>query len=258
MNKLIFLDIDGTLLRDNGTFNDKIKKVIEKHHQKNNKIILTSARPRNKVIDICNQLNLNTYFISSNGAEIYDYDKCKKIYTQGISKSSILYIYNLALKYNIQLILAINNKEYTVNADKYDNRPKATEIILRKYKVKQCMIISGKLSVLKRFIKKLDVLDDISFTLNIETLENDKYWYSVVNRDVSKGNACVILSNLIKINLKNTIGIGNDYNDISMFKLLGKSVAVENATDSIKTMVDTIIDSNNNDGVYKYLKKILK
>lgn len=258
MNKLIFLDIDGTLLRDNGTFNDNIKNVIEKHHKMNNKIVLTSARPRNKVIDICNKLNLNTYFISSNGAEIYNYEESKRVYINSISKSSMLYIYNLARKYNIQLVLAINNKEYVLNGELRDTRPKVTESILKKFKVKQCMIISGNLVLLKKFIRKLDVLDDIVFTLNIETLENNKYWYSVVNKNVSKGNAGVILSNLININLKNTIAIGNDYNDISMFDLLGLSVAVSNAFDNIKNMVDIVIDSNNNDGVYKYLKSILK
>lgn len=257
MKKLIFLDIDGTLLRDNGTFNDEIKNVIESHHKIDNKIILTSARPRNKVVDICNKLNLNTYFISSNGAEIFDYKESKRVYINSISKSSMLYIYNLALKYNIQLVLAINNKEYSLNGDVNDSRPKVNENILKKYKVKQCMFISKDLSLLKKFIKKLDILDDIEFTSNIETLENNKYWYSIVNKDVSKGKACVVLSNLININLENTIAIGNDYNDISMFNLLGLSVAVENATANIKKMVDTIIDSNNNDGVYKYLKSIL-
>lgn len=258
MNKLIFLDIDGTLLRDNGSFNDNIKNIIESHHKKNNKIVLTSARPRNKVKEICDRLNLNTYFISSNGAEIYNYEENKRVYINSISKSSMFYIYKLALKYNIQLILAINNKEYILNGELGDNRPKITESILKKYKVKQCMIISEDLLLLKKFIKKFDVLDDISFTLNIETLENNKYWYSVVNKNVSKGNAGVILSNLININLKNTIAIGNDYNDISMFNLLGLSVAVSNAFDNIKNMVDVVIDSNNNDGVYKYLKSILK
>lgn len=256
MNKLIFLDIDGTLLRDNGTFNEDIKCVIESHSKENNKIILTSARPRNKVVDICNKLELNTYFISSNGAEIYDPKENKRLYINSINKSSMLYIYKLAIKYNIELIVAVNNKEYVLNID--DKRTKLTENILNKYKVKQCMIISEKLNKLKKFIKKLDVLDDINFTLNIETLENNKYWYSIVNKDVSKGNACKILSNLENINIEDTIAIGNDYNDISMFNLLGLSVVVENAHSSIKDFADLIIDSNNNDGVYKYLKSILK
>lgn len=256
MNKLIFLDIDGTLLRDNGTFNEDIKNVIERHSKENNKIILTSARSRNKVFDICNKLKLNTYFISSNGAEIYDCKKSKRLYINSISKSSMMYIYNLAIKYNIELIVAINNKEYTVNID--DNRSKLTENILKKYKVKQCMIISESLNELKTFIKKLDVLDDINFTLNIETLENNKYWYSIVNKNVSKGSASVYLSNLENINIEDTIAIGNDYNDISMFNLLGFSVVVDNANNNIKDFADLIIDSNNNDGVYKYLKSILK
>ena len=256
MSKLIFLDIDGTLLRDNGTFNEDMKNVIEKHNLENNKIILTSARSRNKVVDVCNKLDLNTFFISSNGAEIYDCKKSKRLYIKSISKSSMLYIYTLAIKYSIELIVAINNKEYTLNVN--DTRPKLTEKILNKYKAKQCMIISGDLKKLKRFIKKLDVLTDINFTLNIETLENNKYWYSIVNKDVSKGQACAILSNLENVSIDNTIAIGNDYNDISMFNLLGVSVAVENALPNIKNMVDLVIDSNNNDGVYKYLKSILK
>ena len=166
------------------------------------------------------------------------------------------YIYNLAIKYNIALIVAINNKEYILNMD--DNRAKLTENILNKYKVKQCMIISENLNKLKKFIKKLDVLDDVNFTLNIETLENNKYWYSIVNKDVSKGSASIYLTNLENIDIKNTIAIGNDYNDISMFKLLGCSVVVDNADNIVKNFADLIIDSNNNDGVYKYLKSILK
>lgn len=258
MKKLIFLDIDGTLLRDDGTFNNKIKKVINDHKKIDNEIILTSARSRDKVIDICKKLDLSTYFISSNGAEIYDLEKNKKLYINQIKRSSMLYIYEKAKKYKIQLVLAINNKEYVLNKDNDDKRPTVTKTILNKFRVKQCMIISNNLLTLKKFIKKLDVLDDIVFTLNIETLENNKYWYSVVNKEVSKGSAGVFLSSLFNVNLNNTIAIGNDYNDISMFKMLGTSIAVSNAFDNVKCLADFIIDSNNNDGVYKYLKSILK
>ena len=54
----------------------------------------------------------------------------------------------------------------------------------------------------------------------------------------------------------NTISIGNERNDISMFSATKKSIAVGNANDQVKQMVDLVIDSVDNDGVGKYLNNL--
>lgn len=67
-----------------------------------------------------------------------------------------------------------------------------------------------------------------------------------------------IVSKYLNVPIENTIAIGNDKNDISMFEAAGLSVAVANASDYIKNKVDFITLSNDEDGVAIFLEKILK
>ena len=66
------------------------------------------------------------------------------------------------------------------------------------------------------------------------------------------------MSDYLNIPIKNTIAIGNDKNDISMFKIAGLSVAVANASDDIKSKVDHITLSNDEDGVAIFLETLIK
>ena len=55
------------------------------------------------------------------------------------------------------------------------------------------------------------------------------------------------------------MAFGDDINDKEMFSNCGLSVAMDNAIDEIKKIADHICDSNDNDGVAKYLENsILK
>lgn len=61
----------------------------------------------------------------------------------------------------------------------------------------------------------------------------------------------------LDIPIKNTIAIGNDNNDISMFEVAGLSVAVANASDDIKNKVNHITLSNDEDGVAVFLETLI-
>ena len=42
-----------------------------------------------------------------------------------------------------------------------------------------------------------------------------------------------------------------------MFKMVGLGIAMGNAIDDVKKIADIIIDTNDNDGIGKYLNRIL-
>ena len=99
---------------------------------------------------------------------------------------------------------------------------------------------------------KLNIVD--------ECIEKSKYcenWFSIVNSNCSKGNAIKILIKYLNVPIENTIAIGNDKNDISMFEVAGLSVAVANASEDIKNKVDYITLSNDEDGVALFLESLL-
>ena len=77
----------------------------------------------------------------------------------------------------------------------------------------------------------------------------------ISNKESNKGNALLKLCKYLNISPNDVIAIGDERNDIPMFKVAGHNVIVENAFDEIKEYAHEIIGSNNNSGVAKYLEK---
>jgi len=79
----------------------------------------------------------------------------------------------------------------------------------------------------------------------------------VTNIKAQKG---VALEEFVKqkgISLKETMAMGDSYNDISMFERVGFAVAMGNAPQDIKEMCHYITDHNENHGVAKAIYKVL-
>lgn len=71
--------------------------------------------------------------------------------------------------------------------------------------------------------------------------------------DKSKG--VYELSKLFGIPMSEIAAFGDDFNDIDMLKDCGVGVAVANACDEVKSAADDVCDSNDEDGVARWLEK---
>lgn len=71
----------------------------------------------------------------------------------------------------------------------------------------------------------------------------------------AKPAAIASLQQHYQIPKENTISFGDGDNDIDMFQSSGISVAVENANNDVKAYADYMTASNNEDGVYHFLKQ---
>lgn len=76
-------------------------------------------------------------------------------------------------------------------------------------------------------------------------------------KEVSKGNSLEILSKNLEINMKDVVAIGDNYNDLSMFKKVGLSVAMGNAEDIIKASCSIVTKTNDDFGVAHIIDKLL-
>ena len=75
MRKIVFTDLDGTLLDDNRQITEKNRKAIQKALSGGHQIVITSGRPLASVKQIAADLKLDgdgCYCIASNGAVLYD------------------------------------------------------------------------------------------------------------------------------------------------------------------------------------------
>ena len=260
--KLILIDSDDTLKKSDGTISERSKKAIRDNRKAGNIVVICTARPRYQTLEVMRDSDANCIVVSSNGAEIYDSRKEQVLFNSFIDKNLVIKLVEDAFVNDIRLILTTENIEYVT---KEVRNPKQVLLgnadyvnVLSECDIKQCMFIDEKKDkiymekeVISHF-NELHIVDEIS--------ENSSYyekWFSVSNVRCSKGNALKFLSDYLNIPIENTIAIGNDKNDISMFEVAGLSVAVDNASDDIKSKVDYITLSNDEDGVAVFLEEIL-
>jgi len=77
----------------------------------------------------------------------------------------------------------------------------------------------------------------------------------VMNKNARKRNAIKEIANHFGVTLAETAAFGDDYNDIEMLQDCGIGVAVANAIDETKAAADLICDTNENDGVAKWIEE---
>lgn len=261
--KLIFIDSDDTLKKTDGTISDRVKKAIEENREVGNKIVICTARPRYQTLEVMKEAGADSIIVSSNGSEVYDNNDNKIIFNSFIDNDSVIKLVKYAYSKDIRLILTMEDYDYVTkeirnpNQKLLNNHNYAEE--LSGCNVKQCMFIDKKSEEIYKIKdilskdNKLHIVDEIN-----ENSSYEEKWFSASNSNCSKGNALKIVSKYLNIPIDNTIAIGNDKNDISMFEVAGLSIAVANASDDIKSKVNHITLSNDEDGVAVFLESLIK
>lgn len=255
--KVIFIDIDGTLADDQNTISNENKEVLKILENSGISPILCSGRTRNTVEFRSEEIGISSVFICSNGAEIFDKKSQQIIYEKYIKRFIIRFVFKFCQKRNVGIMLRTTTEAYVNKyweSDNYSQIEKIEQVLDKKivrfkFKVKQIKIIRSLLVFLRVF--------GIVITTNI--CEEGNVVIGVSKRKINKGEAIKHYLKREKISKINACAIGNDTNDISMFKAVKYKVAMENAIKELKRKADYITLSNNNNGVSFFIKqKILK
>ena len=78
---------------------------------------------------------------------------------------------------------------------------------------------------------------------------------SIVHREATKLNALITTGNVLNIKKDDIIVFGDDYSDIELLSNYNNSIAVSNAINECKKAAKYICDSNENDGVARWLEE---
>lgn len=256
--KYIFVDLDGTLTDDNEEISEETINIIKKLQRNNYEIVICSGRTRMYTIEKSKKCGASKFVISSNGAEIYDRENNNIIYKSVMEKSDLKKILEYSLKHNLKYSINCGNFIIENEIESFDK----IDIALENADIDQCVIYGADLEHIRKLnevIKNMENIDVVNYSRKIdEDIELDEEpWMDVSNKDVSKGNAIKKFINHFNIPIENTYAIGDSANDISMFKTAYYKVAMGNSIEEIKSLADEITLSNNENGVAKFLEKLL-
>ncbi|WP_250277326.1 Cof-type HAD-IIB family hydrolase [[Clostridium] colinum] len=263
--KMIILDLDDTLLLDNGKISEGNKKALKLAQEKGVKVVLASGRPTFAIKNIADELELDKfggYVLSYNGSRIIDYKTKEVLYEIDLTKNQVEELYNLSLKYETFI--------HTYNGDEIltctDNPYTYIESEITGMKINMC---NDFISSLPEKCVKVIMLQSPNHLKEVEEMLKpiikDKmtmtitkpFFLEFMNKEVDKSKSILRLCEKLNINIEDTIAIGDSYNDISMIETAGLGVAMGNAIEEIKKIADFITDTNENDGVAKVVNKYI-
>ena len=267
MYKIIFIDIDGTLRNDKKEITEKTKETIRKTIEKGIYVLICSGRPTKYVEEVSKETLASNYVIGCNGGEIYDYKEKKTIHLNALEKEEVIALWHIAETYDVQLIMISDGKRM-VRKQTDDETDilleESIESFVTDNPITQCVFTSLILENIRKIkeeindIKNIEIVNLSKCLLNSEFPKEKPFFLDITCKGTSKGNAIKKLCEYLKIDLKDSMAIGDSYNDVTMFEVVGHSVAMGNAPEDIKKIVDEVTDTNNEDGVAKFLEKLNK
>lgn len=259
--KIVFMDLDGTLLTDEKKLSIDNIEALKKLKNNNIKIALISGRIDAYILKYNEFINAE-YIIANNGALIYDSEKKQLLFEDCYQKDDLKLFWNFSKREEIGITLNSHLKrysnQYATTKEKYNNIiNNLEEIDGNIYQIVFSSTNKEKITLLLNYLKNKNFR--ISYISKSYYENNDNVPISVdLNLSfTSKGNSANALLQKLNINKENSICFGDNLNDIDLFKVCKYSCAMKNSTKELLDIATFITLSNNDNGVAYFINNYL-
>lgn len=264
----IFLDVDGTLYSKNQRrVPESAQKAIDETRKLGNKVFLCTGRNRPACGD---SLNVTVDgFIFSSGALVEDGGKI--IYNHPFSNEEVNYIKERIQAYNLGYTFECSKGSYcdklgymgvtnyfTGGLPNEENNKvtAAAHFFLENGNEDDCVY---KIAMYSHTLEEMEpIFKDIPDTmlLNILTTEEDPYCIGELTRiEDSKASGIKHIVEYEQGSMKDTVGMGDSSNDISMLEVCNISIAMGNGQEEVKEIADFVTKDIDEDGLEYAFKK---
>ena len=259
--RLLFLDLDGTLLNDAKEITQGNREALERTLQRGHGVIITTGRPLKSALAQARRLGLDQpgcYTIAYNGAMVYDWGKQGNVFTRALDIPSVIRVFEKANEIG----------EHIQTYDSFDVlvEPRGDDEALRRYckmgSMTQRVIGDVHTDLQEDPVKCLVINYEKKDGLlkmqdwiraNMEGMDcffSCEQFLEVVPKGMNKGEAVKMLCKLLDVEIEDAVACGDAANDLAMLKAAGIGVAMINGSDEVKAVADYITTrDNNHDGV---------
>ncbi|MFB6466945.1 Cof-type HAD-IIB family hydrolase [Cytobacillus sp. Hz8] len=285
MVKLIAVDLDGTLLNDEKKISKRNTEAIQFAQSQGIEVVVATGRAHFDVEAIFQQTDIQPWIISANGATIHQpngepyysnsipQQEAKEIlewleqedYYYEVSSNDSLYtpiygrsLLNQEMEQIHQGCPELSMEEMKQSAEKQYSQTgfvfihSYKELLLQHIDYYNILAYSFDKVKLQKLWKKFEDYE------NIAIVKSHIHNFEFQHQDVSKGNALRVLANKLKINLVDSAAVGDNFNDLSMFEIVGKSAAMGNASEDVKKHCDFVTLTNKEDGVAYFIDSLIQ
>ena len=260
--KIIFSDLDKTLLINNH-IPDFNLEAIKKARELGVKFVISTGRDLSVVTSLLKELDTlnmeNEYTVCCSGSKIYENKDNKLIYIKYLDDNIVSEIFEFGKNYpDMFIIFDTLEGVYIYNEEKIDIK---NDFGTYKYKKLEKLEDKKDLKIIrivfscKNGVYLNKILNEIK---NKKLFDNKVDYFLTQNQflefnvlGVNKGEALKWLCNYLKIDISESIAIGDSFNDESMIKIAGLGACVKSADDYIKKISKYVCEKDYFEGSVK-------
>jgi Cof subfamily protein (haloacid dehalogenase superfamily) len=283
--KLIAIDMDGTLVNKQLKVTKENSEVISQAVKEGHHVVIATGRSYDEARHTLEDADLHLPLICVNGAEIRskDWEILSSIPLQDSQYEDVKKILD---EENIYYELYTSKGTFTDNREKaYEvmkdivltSNPEATDddvekAALRRFRLGLVSVVgdfsklleqegmeaykflafSSETTKLQRAFQRLKGVDHLAVS---SSADNN---LEITNAGAQKGIALQRYAEHKGISLKDTMAVGDNYNDVSMLEVAGFPVAMGNAVDEVKELAAFVTKENDQSGVAFAIRKFLE
>jgi len=266
-HKLLLIDVDGTLLGKGAYPSQRVTEAIAAAKEKGVLISLSTGRAPEACYHLLKHLKLDRLHIFYDGATVVEWPSNDIIYLQALPPHAGARLIELAREHDLFLEIYAHDFYFIENdgplakqqSEKLQLTPLVTDLMRLINRVK---IVKGQLLAVDAAEKKradlvtqeMENYCKMSWSLDPN---NGIYFGNAVARNVSKAVALVEMLDYLELSPEEAIAIGDSYNDLSTFEMVGTCVAMGNAPASLQALADWVAPTAEDDGVAAMIEKFI-
>jgi Cof subfamily protein (haloacid dehalogenase superfamily) len=268
--KIIVSDVDGTLLKNDGTIGQETKKLVRELHKYGVLFSFATGRLHSAVTKIANELEVNNPIISLDGSLIKNFPGGETIFESFVKAKYVKRAIKFAEDYLLNIALCHSDAIY------YTEFNSVIPAIMNKFgaRYEEVNSYENYLDETLEIVYAGDNKDSVEFVRDKFSFpfvfgctasyfrshsHQGVYYIDIRRSGSSKGLGLKRLLKYLKIKPEHAAVMGDWYNDISMFDSKAVKVAVANSVPELLRKADHVTErSNNNEGIAEFLEMILQ
>ncbi len=261
---LLCSDLDGTLLADNRSVSKENLDAIEYFKSEGGYFTFITGRPPKISGKIYEMLKPNAPIGCYNGGGVYDFKSKSFLWSVTLPVEAVELIEYVDTKMP-DMGIQVNTGNRIIfskdnSAQKWFREVTGVENDVCHYKEVQEPIIKVVFAHDDgdRILQLTDLLNGHPKSHQYDFIRSEEKLYELLPKGISKGNLLLKIAEILGIDPKNTVAVGDYNNDISMIKAAGIGYAVANAVPEVIAAADRVTVSYREHAIAKIIEEIGK
>jgi Cof subfamily protein (haloacid dehalogenase superfamily) len=259
---LVLADVDGTLVTEDKVLTKRAQEAVQRLKGAGIRFAITSGRPPKGMAMLFDDLKLETPIAGFNGGLFVKTDLSiieQKTLPEDVATKAIELIRGHGLD-----AWVYRGNDWLIT--KQGAPHVAREAWTVKFDAKVVTDFTGMLGDVAKIVGVSDDLEKVqqceadaqaAFGQRATATRSQPYYLDVTHKDANKGAVVDYLSRHLNVPTEEIATLGDQPNDVLMFKRSGLSIAMGNASDQVKAQASVTTDSYNDEGFAKALERYI-